>query len=145
MREDEVPQDRSFYRGLKRVCFAVDQDSHYVPAKSAGWEVERLATEQALVQLEEEVEVIRLQVVSGKLAPLAYHMATRQMPPKLFAQHVGIATWRVKRHLQPKRFAKLSGELLARYAHCLDLPVEALASVPAEPTRVFFEGDSGDE
>ena len=145
MREDEVPQDRSFYKGLKRVCFAVDQDSHYVPAKSAGWEVERLATEQALEQLEEEVEVLRQQVVRGEIAPLAYHMATRQMPPKLFAQHAGLATWRVKRHLQPKRFAKLSGELLARYAHCLDLPVAALASVPAQATRVFFEENGDDE
>ena len=139
MRKDEVPQDRSFYRGLKRVCFAVDEDGEIVPAKSAGWSVERLVTEQALLQLEDEVEAIRRDVVAGRRAPLAYHIATRQMTVKLCAQHMGLASWRVKRHLRPRGFARLSPELLERYAHCLDLPVEALFKVPEQAQRVFFE------
>ncbi len=143
MREKEVPQDPSFYKGLERICFAVDDEGSYVPTTSAGWEVERLCTEQALLELEDQVERTRQDVIAGKASPLAYHLAAHQMPPRLFAQHVGLATWRVKRHLKPGVFAKLTPELLARYAHCLDLDVEELGRVPAERVRVFFEDSAG--
>lgn len=143
MRADEVPQDPSFYKGIERVCFAVDGERRYVPAKSAGWEVERLATEQALERLEEEVEAIRQRVLRGELSPLAYHVATRQMTPKLFAQHAGVRTWRAKRHLKPRPFVKLSAQVLKCYADCLGLPIETLQTVPNERVRVFFE-DTGD-
>ena len=143
MRKDDVPQDPSFYRGHERACYAVDEDGRYVQAKSRGWEVERIATEQALLELEEDVERERVAVLAGERAPLAYHLATRQMTPKLCAQHVGLATWRVKRHLKPRVFARLSPELLARYAACLDLELAELSEVPAEPTRVFLEASGG--
>ncbi len=139
MRTEEVPQDPSFYQGHRRVCFAVDKDERYVVAESAGWEVERVVTEQALLDLEAQVEDTRQRVRAGELAPLAYHLATHQFTPKLCAQHVGMATWRVKRHLKPAVFARLSPKILQRYAHCLDLVPADLAHVPDHATRVFLE------
>ena len=141
MREEDVPQDPSFYKGHRRVCYAVNKDAHYVAAQSAGWEVERVVTEQALLDLEAQVEAVRRRVVAGELAPLAYHLATHQMTPKLCARHVGIATWRVKRHLRPAVFALLSPKLRQRYAHCLDLEIGDLARVPEHATHVFLERD----
>ena len=143
MREEDVPQDPSFYDGHKRVCYAV-KGGRYVVAQSAGWDVERIATEQALLDLEARVERVRARVVAGQLAPLAYHLETHQMTPKLFAQHVGLATWRVRRHLKPKVFARVSQALRERYAHCLDLPVAALARVPDQPGHVFLSGSLED-
>lgn len=139
MREKDVPQDPSYYQDLERVCFALDEDDHYVPARSRGWEVERLATEQALLVLEEQVERERRRVLAGEVSSLAYHLAARQMTPKLFAQHVGLAAWRVRRHLKPRVFARLGPERLAHYARCLDLAPAELARVPTEARRVFFE------
>ena len=139
MREKDVPQDPSYYKELERVCFALDEDERYVPAKSSGWEVERIATEQALLVLEAEVEAARQDVLAGKASPLAYHLAAHQMTPKLFAQHVGCGTWRIKRHLKPAVFAKLDAERLERYASCLDIRPEELRQVPREARRVFFE------
>ena len=123
------------------MCYAVDAEDRYVLAKSEGWEVEKLATEQALLAQEEQVEAIRQRVVAGELAPLAYHMATHQMPLKLFAQSVGIARWRVRRHLSPAVFARLAPKWLSRYADCLELSVDVLCVVPDQQTRVFFEPD----
>ena len=142
MRKDDVPQDRSFYRGHERACYAVDEDGRYVQAKSRGWEIERIATEQALLELEEDVERERQAVLAGERAPLAYHLATRQMTPKLCAQHVGLATWRVKRHLKPRVFARLSPQMIARYAECLDVDVGTLREVPTEATRVFLDDEA---
>ena len=143
MRAEEVPQDPSFYKGHRRVCYALNKDSRYVVAESAGWEVERVVTEQALLDLEAQVEDTRRKVLAGELAPLAYHLATHQMTPKLCAQHVGMATWRVKRHLRPAVFARLSPKILQRYARCLDLAPADLARVPEHATRVFLEVSPG--
>ena len=141
MREDEVPQDRSFYHGHERACYALNETDRYVLAKSRGWEVERIATEQALLDLEEKVEETRRGVLAGELSPLAYHMASRQMTPRLCAQHMGIGTWRVKRHLRPAVFAKLPERLLARYSACLDRSREELARVPEVAGHVFLDDE----
>lgn len=143
MRERDVPQEDSFYREHKRACYAVGEDERYVLAKSAGWEVERVATEQALLDLEEQVEDTRRRVVAGELAPLAYHLAARQMTPKLAAQHVGLMTWRVKRHLRPDVFARLSDALKRRYAAALDVAPEELERVPDAPRHVFLSEREG--
>lgn len=140
MRASEVPQDPSFYRGIKRACYALDENGNYVIATSKGWDTERVVTEQALLDLEAHVEEVRAEVEAGKLSPLAYHLATHMMTPKLFAQHVGVATWRVKRQFKPAVFAKLSQERLALYADCLDMTVEDLQRCDAAPGHVFIEG-----
>ncbi len=138
MRKDEVPQDDSFYRQHKRACYAVDESGRYVQAESRGWEVEHLATSQALLHQEEEVEAERQAVVAGKRSPLAYHLATHQLTPRIFAAQVGLATWRVKRHLKPAIFARLSSELLARYAGALAVDPAELATVPDTARHVFL-------
>jgi len=142
VREEEVPQDASFYRGHQRVCYALNKDNRYVVARSAGWEVERVATAQALLELEAEVEQTRRRVLAGERSPLAYHLATHQMTPKLFAQHAGVASWRVRRHLKPAVFARLSPRLLERYARCLALDVAQLARVPERASHVFLEDEA---
>ncbi len=147
MREEDVPQEKSFYQGHRRACYAVGKDEHYVLAKSAGWEVERVATEQALLELEEQVEEARQAAKRGTLSPLAYHFATRQMTPKMAAQHVGLSTWRVKRHMKPKVYAQLSPELKARYSQVLDVGQEELDRIPDAPRHVFLSDNeqAGDE
>ena len=79
------------------------------PRRAAGGDVERTATEQALLAQEDEVEAVRLEVIAGKQSPLAYHLATHQMPPKLFAQHIGIATWRVQSASQARSVRQTRG------------------------------------
>jgi hypothetical protein len=104
--------------------------------------VEKEATEQALLALEAQVECMRQDVLKGRRSTLAYHMGARQMTPGLLAAHVGIATWRVKRHLKPQVFAKLDEGLLQRYCECLDLTPEQLNQVPDTAKHIFLTDSS---
>jgi hypothetical protein len=142
MREDEVPQDDSFYGGHKRACYAVDRDGRYVLATSRGWEPERIATAEALSALSEGLESVRRDVVAGRLSPLAYHMTAAQMTPRLLAKNAGLWTWRVRRHLRPRVFERLDRRTLTRYATCLNLSVESLRKAPAERVDVFGGGEA---
>lgn len=142
MREEDVPQEESpFYHGHLRACYAVGSDGKYVLATSTGWTPERIATAQALADLENRVESVRLEVIAGRSSPLAYHMTTRQMTPRLLAKNAGLFLWRVRRHLSPAGFARLSPRLRARYAESLSLPIDELARVPAAPRRVFTDAE----
>jgi hypothetical protein len=53
-------------------------------------------------------------------------MKARMMTPRLLAQNMGVCAWRVRWHLRPQRFAKLSDAWIARYAACLDMTAQHL-------------------
>lgn len=140
MRKDDLPQDNdSFYDGALRACYATDDQGRYVMATSRGWKVETLATRQAIEDLEKKLEATRQAALRGELSALAFHMQARMMTPAILAQSSGLMRFRVKRHMRPAVFARLSRRLLARYAEALDLPVDTLRSVPDQPVRLFSE------
>jgi hypothetical protein len=53
-----------------------------------------------------------------------------RMDVALLSQTTGLWQWRVRRHLQPQRFAALPDKLLARYADALGLSIPALQKLP---------------
>ena len=130
MREEDVPQDDSFYEGHLRACYALDRHGKYVLVTSRGWQAETVATAAEVAHISEQLESVRADVEAGRLSPLAYHMAARLMTPNLLAASCGLWRWRVKRHMRPEVFARLPERVLARYAACLDLPLERLRALP---------------
>lgn len=76
------------------------------------------------------IEKARKTVLAGMKSPLLYHMERRQMKPEMLAKAVGIAVFRVKRHLRPEIFSKLKPSVLDRYAEALDVTREELKTVP---------------
>jgi hypothetical protein len=130
VKEEEVPQDASFYDGHVRACYAVDGQGRYVLAKSRGWQVETIATAEAMADIEEGVESVRIEVLAGRLSPLAYHTSACRLTPELLAASVGIFRWRVRRHMRPDVFRRLPERVLRRYAECLDVGLDAIRRVP---------------
>jgi hypothetical protein len=99
-------------------CYTLKVDYQYQANQviiKQGWDV-----------LEERVNEIKNQVIRGEVSPLAYFMEKNQMEIPMLAGYAGLRKWRVKRHLKPKYFNKLSQEELGRYASALDVPVSQL-------------------
>ena len=135
MREEEVPQDaeNSTYGGSRKLVYAQSGDGNFVGVKSAGWDVEANATRMALDLIERQCAESWDRASRGICAPLEYYMHYRRMDVALLAQTAGIARWRVRRHLKPHVFAKLSPRILHRYSEALELAVERLQSLPDAP------------
>jgi len=127
---NEVPQDESILEGLRRACYAQDDRGEYKVVASRGWEVERIVNTQATSALARALKEVLKEVRAGRLSPLAYHMASRQMDVPLLAANAKLCRWRVRRHLKPAVFARLSDALKARYAHALALSVADLSRTP---------------
>jgi hypothetical protein len=130
MRQENVPQDAAILDQWHEISYAVDAQGRYVLTPSAGWDAANLANLQAWQTIAEEIRLALETVRRGQASPLLFHMARHQMDVPLLASYLGVSRWRVRRHLQPKNFQKLSALWRSRYADIFRVPVEALAQLP---------------
>jgi hypothetical protein len=126
MKKSEVPQDQGFSDGIKEIAYAVDHKGRYTLVQSQGWDAKTIANDQAWEVIEEQVAEQARLVKQGKRSPLAYHMTKNLMDAALLSSYAGTWRWRVKWHLTPAGFRRLSSKWLERYAKIFDISVEEL-------------------
>lgn len=128
---NEVPQERNAtLAGVRKAVYARAADGSMVAVASQGWEVEEIVTQQAVDTLKELADAALVRAKAGQSSSLEYWMYAKRMDLIVLAQSTGLFQWRVRRHLQPARFAALSPKLLAIYADALGLSVEQLKALP---------------
>ena len=130
MKKADVPQQESMLEGHQRACYALDEQGRYVVVGSIGWEVEKVVNGQANDEVRQAIVTALAGVRAGKLSPLAYHMARRQMEAAMLSAHAGISRLRIRWHLRPGPFARLPETMLRCYAEALNLSADELRSVP---------------
>ncbi|MDY6791537.1 MAG: helix-turn-helix transcriptional regulator [Thermodesulfobacteriota bacterium] len=138
MKIEEVPQERGMMPDdIYEVCYALDDDGHYVLTASAGWDAKNIANSQAWEVIKLEIEKALKEIHAGKRSPLAFHMAKNQMNTRLLAQYSGFSRWRVKRHLKPSVFKRLSPTVLERYSDVFGITPRQLQQFPEknEPAK----------
>jgi hypothetical protein len=128
MKKDNVPQDDSLLLegNTREICYAVDENGKYVKVLSTGWEPKDIALRQALDFIEERANKSKEKIANNQLSPIAYYLEKRVMDIKLLSQYTHILRWRVKRHLKPRVFKKLSREILKKYADAFEITVDEL-------------------
>ena len=128
---DSVPQEgNATLGGHRKALYARDAQGRMVIAPSRGWEAEEIVTSHAVEALQAQADAARARVAAGLASPLEYWMYARRMDVGLLAQSTGFWRWRVRRHLRPDVFSKLSAADVQRYADALGLPVDALRRLP---------------
>jgi len=128
MKKDNVPQDDSLLLegNTREICYAVDENGKYVKVLSTGWEPKDIALRQALDFIEERAKKSKEKIANNQLSPIGYYLEKRGMDIKLLSQYTNILRWRVKRHLKPRVFKKLSREILKKYADAFEITVDEL-------------------
>lgn len=128
---DQVPQEGNrTMGGHKRAMYARDKDGRIVIVASAGSEVDETVTLQALDYIKEQTEAARKRVEAGQSSPLEYWMYAQRLDMPQLSQVTGYWQWRIRRHLDPARFARLSQDILQRYADVMGISVEQLKKLP---------------
>jgi len=132
METTSVPQDPSpTYEGQRKLLYAVDDKGNYTGVQSAGWEPETFATLTAVAELDRLREDAWMRASSGQTSALEFHMFDRRMELDTLAATTGIWKWRIRRHFDVKRFARLPVQVLERYADAMGITVERLRIVPS--------------
>lgn len=133
MRDSDVPQHNSAgLGGQRKRLYARTASGEYAAVLSSGWEAEDVVLEQAIAVYERAAEQAYQRARHGESSPLEYHMYRRRMDLTVLAQSAGLFKWRVRRHLRPAVFQKLSPSVLRRYQAALQLSLEELTTLPAE-------------
>jgi hypothetical protein len=131
MRINEVPQEtNAALAGIRKAVYACDENGVVVTVPSLGWEVEEIVTQHAVDAIKQLASITLVQAKAGMCSPLAFWMYEKRMDEVVLAQSTGLWRWRVRRHLQPQHFAKLTNRILHIYAEALGLSVDALKSLP---------------
>lgn len=127
MKKKEVPQDQGLTEGrFADVCYALDENGNYVTVLSEGWKPKVDAMLQAWEVINEKVEQVRQDVLTGKVSPIAYYMEKNIMDVKLLSDYVNLPRRKVRKHIIPEIFFRLEEDILARYAEAFNITVDEL-------------------
>ena len=130
MKKEEVPQDPGALGKVTReVCYATDAAGNYTTELSNGWEVKSSALDVAWQDVAERVAAAKEKVLRNEASPILYFMELKLMDIKVVAAYTGIWRWRVRRHLRPVIFRRLSDRILGRYADVFEVRIEDLKSM----------------
>jgi hypothetical protein len=128
---NDVPQEGNrTMGGYRRAMYAKDTDGRIVIVPSRGGEVDETVTLQALDRIQEQTEEARARVLAGESSPLEYWMYAQRLDLPQLSQVSGYWQWRIRRHLRPKIFARLSEKILQNYAWVMGITVEQLKKLP---------------
>ncbi len=128
-----VPQDKSkTYGNMKKTLYAKDGDGKLKSVSSDGWEVEEIATQQALDDIDSQIKLALNEVKEGKKSTLYYHMYAKKMDLLLLSQATGFFRWTVKKDFNPSTFKKIKQSRLLEYCDVLGLNTKEIMEIPSE-------------
>ena len=104
----------------------MDKDGNYVKELSKGWEPKNIVNQIAWDQIQDQMEEARQKIIEGKASPILYFMVKHQMTVQILAEYVELPKRKVKRHMKPKNFIKLSNEQLEKYTGVFEISIEEL-------------------
>lgn len=130
MQKKDIPQDPSVLdKFTKDICYAIDENGHYVTTKSRGWEVKATALDITWEDIQTRIEQTKQKVLKGEASPLLFFMELKLIDIKILAAYTGFRKWKIKKHLKPEVFNTLPEKTLKKYAEVFDVPVEVLKNM----------------
>ena len=132
MKVKDVPQDLKYLDGtvIRDLDYAVDDKGNYQAVLSDGWAPKNDALEITMDDINEQCQEILERVRNGETSPLEYHAAINLMPIELLSKYSGFSKRTIRKHFNPKVFAKVDDETLAVYAEVLRITVDKIKSIP---------------
>jgi hypothetical protein len=135
MNTADVPQDNiTTYKGYGcKAIYALNQNNQYETVPTSGWEVEEIVLRDVIDDFKENAGLSRIRFEKHEISPVEYFMNRNFMDFKGLCSGLGMAGWRVKRHLKANVFFKLSDSMLKRYADFFKTSIENLKTLCDEP------------
>jgi len=128
--ESDVTQNDLLYTYNREMFYSFDKEKGYSRKISYQYDANQTIIKQSWDAAEERLNAIKQKVVDGKLSPIAYYMEKNLMEIPMMAAYVGLRKWKVRRHLNPKRFVKLKPDQLKKYADVFEITVDELKNIP---------------
>lgn len=133
MKKEELPQDDSALSRLTdELCYVKKEDGSYGTALSSGWDVKKQALDHAWEEIGERIAMAKKEVKEGRKSPIYYFMEKHLMDLNILSAYVKLWKFRVKRHMKPSIFNKLSPKMIKKYADVFEISSEELKNFKGE-------------
>ncbi|MCX6249035.1 MAG: hypothetical protein NTW10_15015 [Bacteroidetes bacterium] len=117
------------YGQYRELLYSEYADGKFEATVGYHGEADRTTLQQAWDLFNDRIEAARQKVKAGEASPILYYMEKTLVTPMDLSMHAGINVWRVKRHLKPKVFKKLSEKTLKKYAEAFNITLGQLQNV----------------
>lgn len=125
----EENKEDLIYRNNRELFYSFDPVTKtYVSNIGYQYQANQVIIKQGWDALEERVNEFREKVKLGTLSPLAYYMEKHQMEVPMLAGYCGFPKRKIRKHLTPEGFKKITRADLEIYAKVFDISVDALLS-----------------
>lgn len=133
MKKEELPQDDSALAKLTdELCYVKNEDGSYETALSKGWDIKKEALDHAWDEIGERIKSAKIEVKEGRKSPIYYFMEKHLMDINILSAYVKLWKFRVKLHMKPSVFKKLSPKIIERYADVFEISSEELLNYKGE-------------
>ena len=130
MQKKDVPQDLSSLGKITtEICYATDESGKYTTQQSRGWDVKIGALDVTWENVEKRMAAAKEKLAKGEVSPLLYFMEKNVMDLAILSAYTGFWKWRIRRHMKPGVFSKLSDKVLRTYAEVFNSTVEELKTM----------------
>ncbi|NQV02563.1 MAG: hypothetical protein HQ542_07960 [Bacteroidia bacterium] len=113
----------------KELFYSYDKEGNYDKQVRFHDDADRIFIEQFWDIQHDRIEDARQQVLAGKKSPIFYFMEKNLLDPMSLGLQAKISLWRVKRHVKPRVFKRLSEKTLAKYAEAFSITIEQLKNI----------------
>jgi hypothetical protein len=121
-KEATEQEEDIIYRNNRELFYSFDKEKKcYTRTVDYQYQANQVIIKQGWDVLEERINEIRNKVIKGELSPLAYFMEINQMEISMLAGYTGFRKWKIKRHLKPTNFKKITRDDLTKYASVLNV------------------------
>jgi len=133
VKKEDIPQDKGpLSRYTDEVVYIKNKDGHYETALSSGWKVKNEALDNAWDDIKDRVKFAKDEVLAGRKSPIFDFMEKKLMDYNILAAYVNIWKFKVKRHMKPAVFSRLSKKTIERYAKVFEIDSEELINFKGE-------------
>jgi hypothetical protein len=109
-------EETLIYRNNRELFYSFDRETGFTRKVGYQYSANQEIIRQSWDAAEERLVEVRERVLSGRVSPIAYHMERCLMEIPMLAAYMEISKWRVRRHLKPAVYNKLSDKMKNRYA-----------------------------
>jgi hypothetical protein len=117
------------YGKYRELLYSEYADGKFETSVGYHGEADRTTLQQAWDLFNDRIEAARQKVKAGDASPILYYMEKNLVTPMDLSMHADIMVWRVKRHLKPKVFKRLSEKTLKKYAQAFNISLDQLQNV----------------
>jgi hypothetical protein len=129
----ELSPEKDVTEGLATVSYAVNSKGNVELVPGSGWQPVNVVNAQAWREIEKKISAAKKKVLSGRASCLQYYMIANQMNAGLLAKYTKQPYWRVRLHLIPFFFSRLSPDIIGKYAELFQVSAVDLTSGALKP------------